>query len=119
MYEKNKIVRGTVSGITEYGIFVKLDDYYSGLVHISEISDKFVSNINDYVKIGDNIKVLILDVDDETCHLKLSIKSLNYKKNNRNHPIIETTHKFSTLEKKLDFWIDDYLEKKRVKKASS
>lgn len=117
MYEKNQIVRGTVSGITEYGIFVKLDDYYSGLIHISEISDKFVSNINDYVKIGDNIKVLILDVDDETCHLKLSIKSLNHKKVKKG-PIVETVHKFSTLEKKLNFWIDEYLENKKVKKSS-
>lgn len=118
MYEKNKIVKGTVSGITEYGIFVKLDDYYSGLIHISEISDKFVSNINDYVRIGDNIKVLILDVDDESCHLKLSIKSLNSKSKKNNYPIIETIHKFSTLEKKLDVWIDEYLENKKIKKAS-
>lgn len=118
MYEKNKIVKGIVSGITEYGIFVKLDDYYSGLIHISEISDKFVSNINDYVKIGDNIKVLILDVDDESCHLKLSIKSLNSAVRKNNHPIIETSHKFSTLEKKLNFWIDEYLNNKKVKKIS-
>ena len=117
MYEKNKIVKGTVSGITEYGIFVKFDDYYSGLVHISEISDKFVSNINDYVKIGDVIKVLILDVDDEQCHLKLSIKSLNNKKR-KNHLIVETPHGFSTLENKLNIWIDEYLENKNMKKIS-
>ena len=51
-YKKGNIVTGCVTGIEKYGIFVSLDNYYSGLVHISEISDSFVRNINDYVNIG-------------------------------------------------------------------
>ena len=46
--EKYKIgdyVSGTVTGITNYGIFIKLEEGYTGLIHISEISDKFVSSI--------------------------------------------------------------------------
>ena len=49
-YKVNDIVEGLVTGITEYGIFVSLDEYYSGLIHISEISDNFVRDINNFVK---------------------------------------------------------------------
>ena len=41
-YKKGEIVTGCVTGIEKYGIFVSLDEYYSGLIHISEISDFFV-----------------------------------------------------------------------------
>ena len=46
-YEVGKIVIGCVTGVENYGIFVSLDEYYSGLIHISEISTKFVKDIND------------------------------------------------------------------------
>ena len=39
-------------------VFVSCDDYYTGLIHISEISHGFVKNINDFVKIGDEVKIL-------------------------------------------------------------
>ena len=47
-YYKNEIVEGCVTGIEKYGIFITLDEYYSGLIHISEISDGFVKDINKY-----------------------------------------------------------------------
>ena len=78
--KKGRIIRGTVSGIESYGVFVSCDDYYTGLIHISEISHGFVKNITDFVKIGDLIFVEILDVDEELGHLKLSIKNIEYKK---------------------------------------
>ena len=59
---------------------INLDDYYSGLIHISEISHGFVKDINNYVKLGDTIRVRVVDVDDELCHVKLSIKDVDYQK---------------------------------------
>ena len=103
---KNEIVKGCVTGIEKYGIFVTLDEYYSGLIHISEISDGFVRDINKVANIGETIKVRVIDTDDDTFHVKLSIKNLNYrltKKNNRN--LEETPHGFDTLKKYLDTWI--------------
>ena len=47
------IVTGTVTGIENYGVFVSLGENCSGLIHISEISDFFVRNINDYVELND------------------------------------------------------------------
>ena len=65
-YEVGNIVTGNVTGIEKYGIFVSLDEYYSGLIHISEISDNFVRDVNDYVKYGDTIKAKIIEVDDDS-----------------------------------------------------
>lgn len=119
-YRKGKIVKGTVSGIESYGAFVTLDDYYSGLVHISEISNGFVKNIHDYVNIGESIYVEILEVDDELCHLKLSIKDINYKVNitNKKKLIRETIHGFTTLEYKLPIWIKENINKMKKNENS-
>ena len=63
-YKKGEIVFGCVTGIEKYGIFVNLDEYYSGLIHISEVSNAFVRNIHDYVKVGETIKVKVLDTNE-------------------------------------------------------
>ena len=106
LYKKGTYVIGTVTGIEDYGIFVKLDDEYTGLIHISEIAKTYVKNINSYVSIGDQIKVKVIEIDDENHHLKLSIKNFNYKnlKNNR-IKIVETKNGFSPLKKNLSKWI--------------
>ena len=50
-YKPGKIVKGIITGVQKYGIFVDLDNYYSGLIHISEISDLFVKDVNDMEKL--------------------------------------------------------------------
>lgn len=60
-YQINDIVEGTVSGISDFGAFVDLPDGSRGLVHISEVSDDYVKNINNYLSIGQKIKVMIID----------------------------------------------------------
>lgn len=114
-YVKGKVVKGTVTGIESYGAFMSFDEYYSGLIHISEISKGFVRDIHDFVNIGDHIYVEILEVDDEEQQLNLSIKNINYKINGkpRRRKIIETPHGFTTLSKKLPLWIDKQLKKQK------
>lgn len=111
--KKGRIIRGTVSGIESYGAFVSCDDYYTGLIHISEISHGFVKDINDFVKIGDLIFVEVLDVDEELGHLKLSIKNIEYKNRVvlKRKKIKETSLGFKTLEYKLPIWIEESLKK--------
>ena len=110
-YEKGKIVKGQVTGIEKYGIFVSLDEFYSGLIHISEISDGFVKNINDYVTVGETIRAKVVEVDEENYHVKLSIKNMNYKtKKRKSIPLEETKLGFTPLEEKLDGWIDAKME---------
>ena len=111
-FRKGNIIKATVTGIENYGVFVSSDEYYTGLIHISEISNGFVKDINDYVKIGDIISVKILDIDDEEGHLKLSIKNIDYKKirNFKRHKIKETSLGFKTLAYRLPIWIKDSME---------
>ncbi len=68
-----EIVEGKVSDIMDYGVFVKLPDNKSGLVHISEVSREFVENIHDVIKVGDVVKVKVLAID-EKGKISLSIK---------------------------------------------
>lgn len=111
---KGRIIRGTVTGIESYGAFVSCDDYYTGLIHISEISTGFVKNVTDFVKVGDLILAEVLDIDEETGHLKLSIKNIEYKKNvyYKRKKIKETSLGFKTLEYKLPIWIKEALDNK-------
>ena len=108
-FEKNKIVLGYVTGVEKYGIFVNLDEYYSGLIHISEISSGFVKDIEKYANVGESIKVRILDVDDKKKHVKLSVKNMNYRFNNIAY-IKETPSVFSTLKNNLQIWIEKKLK---------
>ena len=112
-YEVGNIIKGTVSGITDYGIFLTLDDYYSGLIHISEISDGFVKNVGDYAKVGDVISAKVIEVDHSSNHLKLSIKNINYNKKCRvrRRKIVETGSGFYSLKAKLPGWIEENLKK--------
>lgn len=113
-YKEGKIVKGTVTGIESYGIFVSLDDYYSGLIHISEVSHNFVSDIKNFVKVGDIINVEIIGVDEENNHLKLSIKNINYRINyqKKKKKIVETKQGFKTLAHYLPIWIDKKIKLK-------
>ncbi len=61
--EVGMILEGTVSGITKFGAFVDLPDSKTGMVHISEVAPTFVNEINDFVKIGQTVKVKVLAVN--------------------------------------------------------
>ena len=109
-YKKGDYVVCTVTGIESYGIFVELEDGYSGLIHISEISNTYIKNINKYVNIGDKIRVKVLSIDEESKHLKLSIKNVNYKSLvSRRTKIVETESGFTSLANNLNVWIQSKL----------
>ena len=113
LYNKDDIIIGKVTGIESYGIFLSLDGDYTGLIHISEISKAFVRNINDFAEINEEIKARVLDADDSTKKVKLSLINVEYRKNNKSRTgIIETNKGFSTLKKCLDTWILAKNEKK-------
>ena len=68
-----EIREGKVTGITKFGAFVSLEGGKSGLVHISEVANTFVSDVHDHVQIGQSIKVKILSITDDG-KINLSIK---------------------------------------------
>ena len=77
--EVGGVVEGTVTGITKFGAFVDLADGKVGLVHISEVADVYVNDVKDFLKVGQKVKVKILNVDDHG-KIGLSIKRLQSKK---------------------------------------
>ena len=109
-YKKDAIIKVQVTGIEKYGIFVSIDEYYKGLIHISEISDNFVKNVSDYVSIGETIYTKILEVDEDNLQLKLSIKNVDYKVKYRYPKIVQTKAGFDPLKNELDIWINEKIK---------
>ena len=109
-YKKGNVIKGIVTGVESYGIFVSFDEYYTGLIHISEISNKFVKDPKSIVNIGDEIEVEIIGVDDEQCHLNLSLKKFEQNNKRRRKKIEETGSGFQILAKNLPDWIKGQLD---------
>ena len=108
------IVKGEVTGIESYGIFVKSEDDYSGLVHISEMSDRFVKDVNSYVKIGEEIHVEIKQINEDEKKCILSIKNINYRFD-KNKKVRESVRGFYPLKKQLPIWIEEKTEEIKKK----
>lgn len=73
-YKVGDIVEGKISGIVDFGLFVKIDPLIEGLVHISEVSWSRISDLNKEFKVGDTVKVMVIAIDDG--RLSLSLKKL-------------------------------------------
>lgn len=71
MLEIGEIVDGTVKSVMKFGAFVELENGSTGLVHISEVSNSFVKDINDYVKTGDSVKAKVLEIEDDKISLSM------------------------------------------------
>lgn len=71
--EVGMVVTGKVTGIKKFGAFVTLEQGGSGLVHISEVSNTYVSDINDHLQEGQEVKVKVKSID-ENGRIDLSIK---------------------------------------------
>lgn len=114
-YEVGDVVTGRVTGIQPYGAFVALDEETQGLIHISEITYGFVKNIEDYLKVGDEVKVKILEIDKNAEKISLSTRALQEappqrQKENRKslqERINENEDNgFKSLREKLQQWIE-------------
>ena len=65
LLEIGDIVKGKVTGITKFGVFVELENGKTGMVHISEVASTYVREIKDYVQVGQEVSVKILSVGDD------------------------------------------------------
>ena len=71
--EVGQIVEGKITGITNFGVFVELGEGKTGMVHISEVAQTYVSDIREHVKEGDTVKMKVLNLGDNG-KISLSIK---------------------------------------------
>ncbi|WP_280770086.1 S1 domain-containing post-transcriptional regulator GSP13 [Salipaludibacillus daqingensis] len=141
-YEVGSIVEGKVTGIKPFGAFVALDEKKQGLVHISHIAHGYVKDINEQLTVGDQVKVKVLSVDQESGKISLSIKETQPKPERTERPRPQSsgprggggggnkrqggaqqnqTQGFNTLEDKLKDWLKQSNEiqadlNKRIKK---
>ncbi len=74
--EVGSIVEGKVTGVTKFGAFVELPEGKSGMVHISEVADVFVSEISEFVSEGQTVKVKIININEDG-KISLSMKKAN------------------------------------------
>jgi general stress protein 13 len=130
-FEIGAVVTGKVTGIQPYGAFVALDDSTQGLVHISEITHGFVKDINEHLKVNDEVKVKVLSIDSAAGKIGLSIRATEEAPERTEAPKkapkkrqasvkatshIESTEGFNTLKDKLQEWIEQSLREDLIKK---
>jgi len=75
-YKAGTIIEGTVSGLVDFGAFVRFNNNLEGLVHISEIAWQRLDHPRDILKVGDKVKAEIIDLNQDTGKFSLSIKKL-------------------------------------------
>ena len=102
MYSKAQVVTVKITNITPFGAFCELKNA-TGLIHISEFSDFFVKDIKQFVNVGDEVEVEVLDFDADKKQVKLSYKNCRpelLKKTNSQ--IQETGAGFQPLKEKIN-----------------
>lgn len=115
-YQIGDIKEGVITGLQSYGAFVSFPNGQSGLIHISEISSKFVRSISDYVQVGKSVRVKILAIDENTQHLRLSLKQTVERERQairrppylKRRKIVPDEQKdFQILQEHLEQWIEE------------
>ena len=114
-YEIGQIVLGTVTNVKPYALFMEFEDGATGLLHISEISDSFIRDIEKFGTKGDQMKVKIIAIDENNGFLRVSFKQVPPDEAYSSHTnsfrkIPEANDEdFKTLEAKLPEWIANTL----------
>lgn len=115
-YRVNDVIRVNVSDTKPYAAFITTKNGQKGLLHISEISDNYIKDIEKIIEKGDEINVIILEIDENDGFLRVSYKRVPKEQkftthlNNRKLPET-TTADFRPLEDNLEKWIQNAVEK--------
>ena len=115
-YQVGQLIVGKVYNVKPYALFMTFEGGATGLLHISEISDSFVRDIEKYGSIGDEIKVKVLSIDKENGFLRVSYKQVPPEEtysshtNQRRLPTV-TEEEVLPLKERLDGWINDAYNK--------
>ncbi len=75
-YEVGQLVEGEIKSIKPFGVFIQLDDQLAGLLHIKQISQKFISSLPDLFQIGQPLKAVIVNIDEAKARIALSTRVL-------------------------------------------
>lgn len=103
-----EFVSAIVTGFTKYGIFLKVNEEYTGMIHISQLTGKFVDDVRRLYVIGEEVEAKVLEIDEEKKQVKLSTKEIHSNKNARKS-IKEEGRGFAPLKENLGTWIEEKL----------
>lgn len=98
-YPIGTIVKGKVVSLVPFGAFVEIEPGIEGLVHVSEAAHNFVKNINEVVKVGDMVDVMILNIDEASRKITLSMKACTPEAENTQSDNFEQQASHNTYEK--------------------
>lgn len=116
-YSIGMILDGTITGLQPYGAFVSLSDNEQGLIHVSEVQAGYTKNIHSILTVGQNVQVQIIDIDEYSKKISLSLRTLEnhiQQPNHRRKKYFTNKNKkigFDTLRKELPIWSDEAMEK--------
>ncbi|MFD1021156.1 S1 domain-containing RNA-binding protein [Thalassobacillus hwangdonensis] len=99
-------LQGKVTGITNFGAFVELPGGQTGLVHISEVADNYVKDINDHLSEGDQVEVKVINVGKDG-KIGLSIKKAKENYGRRNQKPQQTRKPSESFEQKMNRFLKD------------
>ena len=70
------VLSGIITNITNFGVFVDIGVHQDGLVHISQVSNQYITNLTDVVKLHDHVQVKVLDIDQQRKRISLTMKDI-------------------------------------------
>jgi len=79
-YAPGTIVRGKATSVTDFGVFLEIEEGIEGLIHVSELSQEKVESPKDFAKVGDELEAAVLNVDSVDRKIALSVKQLTHHK---------------------------------------
>ena len=106
-FKEGDVIEGRITGIQPYGIFIKLNDECSGLVHATELQKLESENPSRFFKIGQSIKVKILRIKPGGKQAVLRVHRTMENKRRMGASSFETNSGFSAVKKQMDIWIQN------------
>lgn len=116
-YEVGEYIIGTVEKVKPFALFMIFEDGSKGLLHISEISDSYIRDIEKFGSVGDEMKVKVLSIDEYNGFMRVSLKQVPEEEkytthsNDKRHMPKINEDSFNDLKNHLDGWISDTLSK--------
>lgn len=116
-HEVGEYLIGTVYNVKPYALFLRFEDGSEGLLHISEICDSYIRDIEKYGVVGDQLKVVVISIDPSNGFLRVSYKRVPKEESFTTHSNAirkapeSNKSDFAPLEEKLPEWIEVTLKK--------
>jgi predicted RNA-binding protein with RPS1 domain len=116
-FKVGEIIEGTITELRKFGALMIFDHDATGLLHISEVSDRFVFDIARYVQVGRNFNVKILEIDPNNGFMKVSLRKvtiedrIDFKNSAKKRMVVDEDEiDFSPLQEQLGKWTEKQLE---------